>query len=236
VLRPSCGRAPTRELATQIYDEAKKFAFRTGVRVCVAYGGTPFGAQMRELESGCDVLVATPGRLNDMIDRGRVALRDVRFLVLDEADRMLDMGFEPQIRSIVEEADMPPSGGGGVVVGQAAAAAAAAAEAAEEEEENAWEEEEEEAGAVSQRQTLMFSATFPKAIQRMAYDFLVDPVMLKVGRVGGAAATVTQSVLWVEGREKTSKVLELLESVKGKTIIFVNTKRASLARDRATSG
>ena len=89
--------APTRELASQIREESKKFAFRTGLRVGVAYGGTPFGGQMRELERGCDILVATPGRLDDMIERGRVTLREVRFLVLDEADRMLDMGFEPQV-------------------------------------------------------------------------------------------------------------------------------------------
>ena len=92
--------APTRELAQQIQKEALKFAFRTGLRVGVAYGGTPFGSQMRELERGCDVLVATPGRLDDMVERGRVTLKDVQFLVLDEADRMLDMGFEPQVISM----------------------------------------------------------------------------------------------------------------------------------------
>ena len=135
--------APTRELAVQIHEESKKFAFRTGIRVCVAYGGTPFGQQMRELERGCDVLVATPGRLDDMVERGRVTLSEVKFLVLDEADRMLDMGFEPQIRNIVEGADMPGGGEGG-------------------------------------RQTMMFSATFPKQIRALANSFLVDPIMLKV--------------------------------------------------------
>merc|ERR1719409_1472930 len=74
--------APTRELAVQIQEESRKFAFRTGLRVCVAYGGAPFGDQMRELERGCDVLVATPGRLDDMIERGRVTLQQVQFLVL----------------------------------------------------------------------------------------------------------------------------------------------------------
>ncbi|EOD21762.1 hypothetical protein EMIHUDRAFT_65228, partial [Emiliania huxleyi CCMP1516] len=175
--------APTRELAQQIHAEAEKFAFRTGLRVCVAYGGTPFGAQMRELERGCDILVATPGRINDMVQRGRVSLRAVQFL----ADRMLDMGFEPQIRSIVEEADMP----------------------------------------AGRRQTVMFSATFPKAVRGIANSFLVDPLMLKVGRVGGAALSVTQKVVFVAGRDKTDETVELLQAVPGKTIVFVNTKRAA---------
>ena len=85
------------------------------------------------MDRGCDLLVATPGRLKDLLDRGKVSLANIRYLVLDEADRMLDMGFEPQIRYIVEECDMP---------------------------------------AVKDRQTLMFSATFPRDIQMLARDFL----------------------------------------------------------------
>ncbi|KAI5635375.1 DEAD/DEAH box helicase domain-containing protein [Phthorimaea operculella] len=84
--------APTRELATQIFDEARKFAYRSRVRPCVVYGGSPIHEQFRELERGCHLLVATPGRLVDMLARGRVALDHCRHLVLDEADRMLDMG------------------------------------------------------------------------------------------------------------------------------------------------
>jgi len=102
--------APTRELASQIYDEARKFSYRSLVRSCVVYGGADIGFQTRDLERGAHVLVATPGRLNDLIQRGRVALANVRYLVLDEADRMLDMGFEPQIREIVERSDMPTTG------------------------------------------------------------------------------------------------------------------------------
>ncbi|KAI7903422.1 P-loop containing nucleoside triphosphate hydrolase protein [Cokeromyces recurvatus] len=99
--------APTRELVSQIYDEAKKFAYRSWVKPAVVYGGSDIGAQIRTLERGCDLLVATPGRLVDLIERARISLSIVRFLVLDEADRMLDMGFEPQIRRIVEKEDMP---------------------------------------------------------------------------------------------------------------------------------
>ncbi|CAF3354772.1 unnamed protein product [Rotaria sp. Silwood1] len=102
--------APTRELASQIYDEARKFSYRSMVRSCVVYGGADIGFQARDLEKGAHMLVATPGRLNDLIQRGRVGLANVRYLVLDEADRMLDMGFEPQIREIVERSDMPAMG------------------------------------------------------------------------------------------------------------------------------
>ncbi|XP_028292515.1 putative ATP-dependent RNA helicase an3 isoform X3 [Gouania willdenowi] len=102
--------APTRELALQIYDEARKFAYRSRVRPCVVYGGADIGQQLRDLEKGCHLLVATPGRLVDMMERGKIGLDYCNYLVLDEADRMLDMGFEPQIRRIVEQDTMPPKG------------------------------------------------------------------------------------------------------------------------------
>jgi len=86
--------APTRELAQQIYDEAQRFSYATGIAPVVIYGGADVRDQLRQIDRGCDLLVATPGRLVDMIERGRIAMENVRFLVLDEADRMLDMGFE----------------------------------------------------------------------------------------------------------------------------------------------
>ncbi|TGZ75127.1 hypothetical protein CRM22_000556 [Opisthorchis felineus] len=102
--------APTRELASQIFDDARKFAYRSCIRPCVLYGGADMRAQLIEVSKGCNLLVATPGRLTDVIERGRIGLDHCRFLVLDEADRMLDMGFEPQIRRIVEQDNLPPSG------------------------------------------------------------------------------------------------------------------------------
>uniref|UniRef100_A0A8C6EEW6 RNA helicase n=1 Tax=Moschus moschiferus TaxID=68415 RepID=A0A8C6EEW6_MOSMO len=102
--------APTRELAVQIYEEARKFSYRSRVRPCVVYGGADIGQQIRDLERGCHLLVATPGRLVDMMERGKIGLDFCKYLVLDEADRMLDMGFEPQIHRIVEQDTMPPKG------------------------------------------------------------------------------------------------------------------------------
>lgn len=178
--------APTRELACQIYDEAKKFSYKTALKSVVVYGGSPIGYQLRDLERGCDILVATPGRLVDIMERGRISLAEIRYLVLDEADRMLDMGFEPQIRRIVEGEDMPPTG---------------------------------------DRQTLMFSATFPKEIQQLAASFLYDYIFLAVGRVGSTTDLVTQKFIRVDENDKQAMLLDLLTSVKGLTIIFVETKR-----------
>jgi hypothetical protein len=315
--------SPTRELSSQIYDEARKFCYQTGIRPVVIYGGAavvnqvsaaggppppaaahrprthlgPAGGlvaaaacaskaaagvagagprrasksgspamawppacrawgqgprpacpvpspppprprpQLRELERGCDFLVATPGRLSDLIERARVSLANIKCLALDEvrralprpqppapspsllhercpwpcappsppppcpsppapatrrpprscaaphpppppapaqADRMLDMGFEPQIRRIVEQEDMPPTG---------------------------------------QRQTLLFSATFPKEIQRLASDFLSNHIFLTVGRVGSSTDLIVQHVEYVQPDAKRETVIDLINSV-----------------------
>lgn len=179
--------APTRELTSQIYDEGRKFAYRSWVRPCVVYGGADIGSQLRSIERGCDLLVATPGRLVDLMERGRISLSAIKYLVLDEADRMLDMGFEPQIRRIVEGEDMPTTAG---------------------------------------RQTLMFSATFPRDIQMLARDFLRDYIFLSVGRVGSTSENITQRIEYVEDADKRSVLLDILHTMgTGLTLIFVETKR-----------
>ncbi|RCV38850.1 hypothetical protein SETIT_8G175400v2 [Setaria italica] len=185
--------SPTRELSMQIHEEARKFSYQTGVRVVVAYGGAPITQQLRDLERGVDILVATPGRLVDLLERARVSLQSIRYLALDEADRMLDMGFEPQVRRIVEQMDMPPPG---------------------------------------VRQTLLFSATFPKEIQRMASDFLENYIFLAVGRVGSSTELIVQRIEFVQEADKRSHLMDLLHAQRdtGKqnlTLVFVETKRGA---------
>ncbi|KAL7668868.1 hypothetical protein ACOME3_009550 [Neoechinorhynchus agilis] len=99
--------APTRELCLQIFNEARKFSYRSFLRVVVVYGGTNLRQQLKEIYRGVDIVVATPGRLIDVVERHCLLLNEIRYFVLDEADRMLDMGFEPQIRRIVDSLDMP---------------------------------------------------------------------------------------------------------------------------------
>ena len=180
--------APTRELATQIFKEAQKFAQFSRIQSVVVYGGSDMRHQIQQLERGCHLLVATPGRLCDLIERGKIGLGKVKHLILDEADRMLDMGFEPQIRRVVEREGMQPTG---------------------------------------ERQTLMFSATFPKEIQRLASEFMTRYIFVAVGRVGSTTALITQSVVWAEENDKRRVLLEQLASCTGRTIIFVETKRAA---------
>ncbi|XP_035841047.1 DEAD-box ATP-dependent RNA helicase 37 isoform X2 [Helianthus annuus] len=166
------------------------------VKVVVVYGGTPINQQLRELERGVDILVATPGRLVDLLERAKVSLQMIRYLALDEADRMLDMGFEPQIRKIVEQTDMPPPG---------------------------------------ERQTMLFSATFPKEIQRLASDFLSNYIFLTVGRVGSSTDLIVQRVEFVQEVDKRSHLMDLLHAQKendshGKqalTLVFVETKKGA---------
>jgi len=100
--------SPTRELTTQIFEEAKKFSFNTGIRPVVVYGGTYVRENYEDLRKGCDVLIATPGRLLDHLVRQSVCLTECSYFVLDEADRMLDMGFSPQIAKIVDDYALPP--------------------------------------------------------------------------------------------------------------------------------
>eukprot|EP01054_Gregarina_sp_Poly1_P004069 Gregarina_sp_Poly_1__4068@NODE_2236_length_2427_cov_427_091949_g1437_i0_p1_GENE_NODE_2236_length_2427_cov_427_091949_g1437_i0NODE_2236_length_2427_cov_427_091949_g1437_i0_p1_ORF_typecomplete_len708_score88_39DEAD/PF00270_29/1_1e52DEAD/PF00270_29/1_3Helicase_C/PF00271_31/1_2e04Helicase_C/PF00271_31/3_4e03Helicase_C/PF00271_31/5e33ResIII/PF04851_15/4_2e10ResIII/PF04851_15/4_3e03ERCC3_RAD25_C/PF16203_5/4_9e10UTP25/PF06862_12/0_00024CMS1/PF14617_6/0_00023T4SSDNA_transf/PF02534_14/0_17PRAI/PF00697_22 len=179
--------SPTRELTCQIYEESRKFCFQTGIRTVVVYGGAEIALQFADLRRGCDICVATPGRLNDILERGKISLCQVKYLVLDEADRMLDMGFAPQIHQIVSTKDMPTSAEG--------------------------------------RQTAMFSATFPREIQQLARDFLLDYVYLTVGRVGSTNEFITQKLVYADEQQKPKMLLQLLKESAGRVLVFVETKK-----------
>lgn len=178
---------PTRELAIQVQAVAGQFASPTRLRSTCIYGGAPKGPQIRDLERGSEIVVATPGRLIDLIEMRKINLRRVTYLVLDEADRMLDMGFEPQIRKIIEQ--IRPD-----------------------------------------RQVLMWSATWPKEVRRLAEDFLIDYIQINIGANQiHANHNILQIVDVCQEYEKEKKLLKLLEEIMGetenKTIIFCETKK-----------
>ncbi|XP_018429441.1 PREDICTED: probable ATP-dependent RNA helicase DDX17 isoform X1 [Nanorana parkeri] len=179
--------APTRELAQQVQQVADDYGKSSRLKSTCIYGGAPKGPQIRDLERGVEICIATPGRLIDFLEAGKTNLRRCTYLVLDEADRMLDMGFEPQIRKIVDQ--IRPD-----------------------------------------RQTLMWSATWPKEVRQLAEDFLRDYVQINVGNLElSANHNILQIVDVCQESEKDHKLIQLMEEImaekENKTIIFVETKR-----------
>lgn len=179
--------APTRELAVQIQTECSKFGKSSRIRNTCVYGGAPKGPQIRDLARGVEICIATPGRLIDMLEAGKTNLKRVTYLVLDEADRMLDMGFEPQIRKIVDQ--IRPD-----------------------------------------RQTLMWSATWPKEVQQLTRDYLNDPIQVTIGSLELAAShTITQLVEVIDEFSKRDRLVKHLESAlnekDNKILVFASTKR-----------
>ncbi|PKA62317.1 DEAD-box ATP-dependent RNA helicase 24 [Apostasia shenzhenica] len=178
--------APTRELAHQIYLEAKKFAKPHGIRVSAVYGGMSKHEQFKELKAGCEIVVCTPGRLIDMLKMKALTMLRTTYLVLDEADRMFDLGFEPQIRSIVGQ--IRPD-----------------------------------------RQTLLFSATMPRKVERLARESLTDPVRVTVGEIGMANEDITQFVHVIPSdADKMPWLLEKLPGMidDGDVLVFASKKAA----------
>ncbi|XP_068585148.1 probable ATP-dependent RNA helicase DDX17 isoform X2 [Cebidichthys violaceus] len=179
--------APTRELAQQVQQVAYEYGRASRIKSTCVYGGAPKGPQIRDLERGVEICIATPGRLIDFLESGKTNLRRCTYLVLDEADRMLDMGFEPQIRKIVEQ--IRPD-----------------------------------------RQTLMWSATWPKDVRQLAEDFLRDHVQINIGALElSANHNILQIVDVCMDSEKDQKLFQLMEEImaekENKTIIFVETKK-----------
>jgi len=191
-LRPGDGpigliMAPTRELAMQIQMEVMKFTGSSGIRCTAVFGGVSRYQQAADLRRGVEILVATPGRLLDFLEGGTTNLKRVTYLNLDEADRMLDMGFEPQIRKVVSQ--IRPD-----------------------------------------RQTLMWSATWPKEIQRLARDFCrEDPVKLTIGSEElSMNPKITQQIEVVGDYEKRDRFISWIKSAAGtdkKVLVFTKTKR-----------
>jgi len=190
--------APTRELCQQIAVEAEKFAPTVNAKVIAVYGGVPKGDQLRACKAGCDVLIATPGRLLDLAfgqpEKGHkpaVSLENVNYLVLDEADRMLDMGFEEDIRAIADRCKPTgtPEEAGGATGPKAG----------------------------TKRQTLFFTATWPKEVKATAASLTSqEAVQISIGQGAGgdkltANQNVEQRVMAMEEEEKIAKLWEVLE-------------------------
>lgn len=179
--------APTRELAQQIQEVADKFGNTSKIRNTCIFGGAAKGPQALDLTNGVEIVIATPGRLLDFLESNRTNLKRCTYLVLDEADRMLDMGFEPQIRKIIEQ--IRPD-----------------------------------------RQTLMWSATWPKEVMNLAGEFLKDYQQINVGSLQLAANhNILQIIDVCMEYEKETKLSTLLKEImaekENKTIIFIETKK-----------
>lgn len=179
--------APTRELALQIEANYRELAPRARAPRCVTLiGGTGFHKQMEALRNGARVCIATPGRLLDHLERRTLSLANVETLVLDEADRMLDMGFLPAINRVLNLT--PPT-----------------------------------------RQTLLFSATLSKEIEKIARATMREPKLVEVGQRGNAATTVEQTAYPVASQSKTALLLDLLESKESdaleRVLVFTRTRR-----------
>ncbi len=174
--------SPTRELAQQIARTCMQISRKTGHFVTTVFGGTPYGPQIKEIRGGTDVLIATPGRLNDLMDRGVVDLGSIETLVLDEADRMLDMGFLPDVTTIVN-------------------------------------------ATPECRQTLLFSATIDRSIEKNLGSLLRDPAVVEIAHKGETAKTVEQFVMPIQNFKKPELLQAVLEE-KGseRIIVFARTK------------
>ncbi|CAM8940281.1 unnamed protein product [Rhodiola kirilowii] len=177
--------APTRELAVQIQQEATKFGSYANIRITCIYGGAPKGPQIRDLRRGVEIVIATPGRLIDMLEAQHTNLRRVTYLVLDEADRMLDMGFEPQIRKIVSQ--IRPD-----------------------------------------RQTLYWSATWPKEVEKLARQFLRNAYKVIIGSPElKANQSINQVVEVLSQATKYTRLIKLLKEMMdgSKILVFMETKK-----------
>ena len=182
---------PTRELAAQVAENFEKYGVHHKLNMALLIGGVQMGDQVKALEKGVDVLIATPGRLMDLFERGKILMTGCELLVIDEADRMLDMGFIPDIETICSK--LPKS-----------------------------------------RQTLLFSATMPPPIKKLADKFLTDPRTVEVARPATANVNIEQRLVEVRADKKRETLRELLRADEVRNaIVFANRK--TTVRELATS-
>ena len=184
---------PTRELALQVEQSASKIARPFAMKSVVLIGGAPINAQVKVLNQRPRIIIATPGRLIDLMQQRKIHLNKVSILVLDEADRMLDMGFAPQIEKILK-------------------------------------------GVSSQRQTMLFSATMPSTIVRIATSYMRSPVQVEIAPPGTSAEDVSHEFFIIRQEKKLEILEKLLQKYRGSVLLFCRTKHGTKRIARAIRG
>jgi ATP-dependent RNA helicase RhlE len=188
--------SPTRELARQICDSFKTYGRNTSQRSTVVYGGVGQGPQVQALRNGIDILIATPGRLVDLMQQGHIDLSHVQVVILDEADQMLDMGFAPDLNRIMQRVP-------------------------------------------GKRQTLLFSATMPGEIRKLASTWLTDAAEVRIAPVAKTTEAIEESVLFVDERQKLMLLTHWLHQTNWtRTLVFARTKHRAdkIAKSLLKSG
>ncbi len=184
---------PTRELAHQVDAAMQKIGRTLGLRTALLIGGAAMGPQIGALRRAPHIVIGTPGRIIDHLEQKTVSLKDASIVVLDEADRMLDMGFAPQIQKIF-------------------------------------------AALPSERQTMLFSATMPNEIMRMATKYMALPIRVEVAPSGTAAERVSHEIYIIPRQDKNRLLDKLLADYRGSTLVFTRTKHTAKRLARAIRG
>lgn len=172
---------PTRELAVQVNESLQQIGRDLGLKTAVLIGGENMDRQIKQLRKRAHIIIATPGRMNDHLEQGSVNLSEVHTVILDEADRMLDMGFAPQINQIIKKVP-------------------------------------------AKRQMMLFSATMPEEIMRIANSYMQLPVRVEVAPPGTSAKSVTQELYFVKKENKAALLETILKEYKGSVLVFSRTK------------
>lgn len=172
---------PTRELALQVNDSLKKIGSPIGLKTAILIGGESAGRQIKALKAKPHIIIGTPGRIIDLLETKHLSLNNTGILVLDEADRMLDMGFAPQLKKILEKVP-------------------------------------------KQRQTLLFSATMPDEIVKIANSYMASPLRIEVAPAGSAVKSVSQEIFFLDRNDKLPLLKKLLQDYKGSVLVFTRTK------------